>query len=203
MRRTGRGALPATGDLRRATRKPARRPRSRPGSARGLPAPRPPARAELPAARPGPARRRPRTAGQASDKARGVRGRPTRPGRGRDPGTAAGPARTREPRARPAAPGRSPPPPERHPRLGRRRRHRRRALPDPEVHGAGFRGSPAPPRPLAGTTGTREGKKSLRWRMAPLAAAEGPETLETLFNAGPPPRKTSVWRNLWCLGLRR
>lgn len=67
---------------------------------------------------PGAGAGRPRTAGQAADKARGARGGP-RPECGGHHGAGAAPARTRELGAQPAAPGRWPPPPhERQPQLG-------------------------------------------------------------------------------------
>lgn len=125
-----------------------------------------------PPARPGPAQRRPHSAGQAADKARGARRRPSRAERDGNPRASATATRTQKFHGPPAAPGCPPTPPEREPSLG------------PAAATAAARSptrkctEPAsgnlPPRPLAGTTGTWDRNKGLKWRKTPLLAVGAP-----------------------------
>lgn len=163
--REGPGGLPAARTGRRPPRKSACRPRG--------PQPRREASQPPPARRPG-TQASLRPAGRRQSARRP--GTTARPGHGRDPEAGAAPARTREPRAPLAAPGRSPPP-DREPRLG------------PAAAAAAARPStrnrtsrlpgPSRPRPLAGTTdeGAQEGPGR---RRRPLLAVAGLGALGTL-----------------------
>lgn len=125
-------------------------------------------------------------------------GMAARTGRSKHPEAAAAPARTRKPRAPPAAPGRSPPPPPPEGQLGlgqaaaaaARSSTRKCTLPASGT---------LQPRPLDGTTGSGWGRRSQSGGRRHSPEPEASRRRKHWLMLCRLPGRPDPWNNLWCL----